>query len=96
MKRFLAAIFLVLAMFPAGALAQVVIRVGPPPAIVERPGPPRGPRYVWAPGFQQWNGHRYVWVPGRYVMRPRRGAVWVPAHYAPRRGGYVFVAGHWR
>ena len=57
MKRLLATVVLALTLFPAVALAQAIIRVGPPPPIVERPGPVPGPRYVWVPGYQRWNGH---------------------------------------
>lgn len=96
MKRVLATLLLTLTLFPAVALAQAVIRIGPPPPIVERPGPSPGARYVWVPGYQRWDGNRYVWVRGHYVVPPRRDAVWVPAHYVRRSGGYVFVAGHWR
>jgi hypothetical protein len=80
-----------------GAVAQVVVRVAPPPpmsTVVIGVAP--GPRYVWIPGYQSWNGSRYVWVAGRWVIPPRVGVVWVPAHWIPRSGGYVFVSGHWR
>jgi hypothetical protein len=96
MKKILATVLLTLTLFPAAALAQTVIVVRPPPPIVERPGPVPGPRYVWIPGYQRWNGRSYVWVRGHYVIPPRAGAVWVPPRYAQRPGGYVFVAGHWR
>jgi hypothetical protein len=96
MKRILATILLTLTLFPVATLAQVAIRIGPPPPIVERPGPPPGARYVWVPGYHRWNGTRYVWVRGHYVIPPRRGAVWVPPHYDQRPGGYIFIAGHWR
>jgi hypothetical protein len=92
MKRILAIVFSAFTLFPALALAQTVIRVGPPPPIVERPGPVPGPRYVWVPGYQRWNGKSYLWVRGHYVIPPRAGAVWVPAHYVHRPGGYIFVA----
>lgn len=78
------------------ANAQVVVRIGPPAPIVERPGPPPRTGFVWVGGYHRWNGQRYVWVPGRWVRPPRPHAVWVPAHWVPRRGGYVFVRGHWR
>ena len=96
MKKFLATVFVILTLFPAAALAQTVIRVAPPPPIVERPGQPPGARYVWIPGYHRWNGTRYVWVAGHYVIPPRAGAVWVPPHYSQRSGGYVFVEGRWR
>jgi hypothetical protein len=96
MKRILAIGLLILTLFSTAALAQAVIRVGPPPPIVERPGPRPSARYVWIPGYYRWNGNRYIWVGGHYVIAPRPGAVWVPPYYAHRPGGYVFVAGHWR
>lgn len=95
MKKNLLIILLLLGLSPAITCAQVFVRVAPPPIIVERPAPPPGPRYVWIAGYHRWNGTRYVWVPGHYVMPPRHGVVWVPAHWAPRKGGWVFVAGRW-
>lgn len=96
MKRALATLVLTLTLFPAASLAQTVIQIAPPPPIVERHGPPPGPRYVWVAGYQRWNGRRYVWVPGHFVIPPRAGVVWVAPHYVRRGGGYVFIAGHWR
>ncbi len=50
------------------ATAQVIIRGGPPPAvIVERPGPPLHAGWVWVPGYYRWNGRRYVWVGGYWA-----------------------------
>jgi hypothetical protein len=78
------------------AAAQVVVRVGPPPAVVERPGPPLHPGWVWIPGYYRWNGHRYLWVPGRWVNPPRPHAYWVPGRWVARGGGYTWIAGYWR
>ncbi|QMV19274.1 BcpO-related WXXGXW repeat protein [Granulicella sp. 5B5] len=75
--------------------AQVVVRIGPPAPIVERPGPPPHRGYIWVAGHHQWNGSRYVWVPG-YYMAPRPGHRWVKGYWAHRRGGYVWVDGYWR
>lgn len=96
MKRVLASGLLVLALLPSIAMAQVVIAVRPPVAIVERPGPPPSRLHIWVAGYHQWDGRRYVWVPGHYAVPPHPGVVWVPAHYDARPGGYVFIAGHWR
>lgn len=76
--------------------ADVVIRVGPPRPLVERRGPPPGRGYIWTNGYHRWDGSRYVWAPGAWVMPPRPRAHWVPAHYAHRHGGWVFIEGHWR
>lgn len=76
--------------------ADVFVRVAPPRAVVEtRPVMP-GPGYVWTPGYQRWDGHAYVWVPGAWVMPPHAHAHWVAHRWEHRRGGYVFVQGHWR
>ena len=78
------------------AQAQVVVRIAPPPPIVEHYGPAPHPGWVWTGGYHRWDGARYVWTPGAWVAPPRPRAYWVPAHWAHRRGGYVFIAGHWR
>ena len=98
MKKFLMAALVAGMLMPAAGFAQVgvVVRVRPPAAVVEHPG--RAPRrgFVWVGGYQRWDGARYVWVPGRWVRPPRARARWVPAHWRERRGGWVFVEGHWR
>jgi hypothetical protein len=78
------------------AQAQVVIRVGPPPPIVEHYGPRPHPGYVWVGGYHRWDGARYNWTPGYWAAPPRPHAYWVPGRYEHRRGGYVFIEGHWR
>jgi len=84
------------ALISATAFAQVVVRVAPPPVVVERPGPPPHAGYIWTGGYHRWDGNRYVWVPGRYVVAPHPHAEWIPGHWAERHGGWVFVEGHWR
>ena len=74
--------------------AEVVTEAPPQPqseVIVVRPGP----EFVWTPGYWAWHG-RWVWVGGRWVYPPRRRAVWVSGHWAPRGHGYVWIGGHWR
>lgn len=96
MKKTVLAVLLALTLLPVASYAQVVIRVGPPPVIVEHPGPRPGPGYVWIGGYHRWDGARYVWVPGHYELPPHRGAHWVAHRYVRRGGGWVFVEGHWR
>jgi hypothetical protein len=78
------------------AYADVYVRVGPPRPLYERRLPPPGAGYVWTPGYHRWDGRSYLWVPGRYVLPPRPRAVWVPARWVHRPGGWVFIEGHWR
>ena len=80
----------------ATSYAEVFVRIGPPRPIIERRIAAPGPAYIWTPGFHRWDGAAYVWAPGAWAMPPRPHAAWVPAHWAHRRGGYLFVEGHWR
>jgi hypothetical protein len=63
---------------------QIIVRVAPPPPIVERRPVRPGPAYVWTGGYHRWDGRAYIWVPGRWAVPPRRGGVW------------AWVPGHWR
>ncbi len=78
------------------AQAQVVIRVAPPPPIVEHYGPAPRPGYVWVGGYHRWDGGRYVWIPGYWAAPPRPHAVWVPGRYYRYHGGYAWREGRWR
>lgn len=81
----------------AGTLcAEVVVRVGPPAPIVERPIARPGPDHVWIAGYHRWDGNAYVWVPGRWELPPRPHARWVAHRWVRRHGGWVMVEGHWR
>jgi hypothetical protein len=81
---------------PASAGARVYVRIGPPAPIAEVRGVAPGPRYVWVPGYHNWNGTAYVWAPGRWAVPPRARARWVPARWVHDRHGYYLVRGHWR
>jgi opacity protein-like surface antigen len=95
-KKIAMAVLLALTLLPAASYAQVVIRVGPPPVIVEHPGPPPERGFIWIGGYHRWDGARYAWVPGHYERPPHPGARWVGHRYVRRGGGWVFVEGHWR
>lgn len=78
-------------------VAQVVVRVAPPPpASVAVIGRAPGPGYVWIGGYQRWDGRAYVWVPGRWVLPPRPGVVWISPRWVHTGGGWVFHKGYWR
>jgi hypothetical protein len=80
----------------AAMCAEVIVKVGPPAAIVEtRPARP-GANFVWIGGYHRWDGSAYAWVPGRWEAPPRPGARWVAHRWVRRHGGYVFVEGRWR
>ena len=85
----------------AAALAQpaeIIITTEPPPLrteIIPVLPPERIEREVWQPGYWRWDGRGHVWVEGRYIVRPRPAAVWIPARWERRPGGWVYIEGHW-
>jgi len=95
-KKIALALLLALTLFPAASLAEVVIRVGPPPPVVERRGPAPGRGFVWVDGYQRWDGRAYAWERGRWVRPPRPHARWVRPRWVHRRHGWVFIEGRWR
>jgi len=80
----------------ASQAAEVVVRMGPPHAIVEHGAVRPSPRHVWIAGYHRWDGRTYVWEPGRWELPPREHAVWVAPRWQHRHDGYVFVEGRWR
>lgn len=94
MKKLIALSLTLAAMFPLTTVAQVIVRIGPPPPhVAEVPIPPPGPRYVWQPGYYWWAGARYVWISGHYVLPPHPGGVWIAPRWAMRGGSWGFVEG---
>jgi len=67
----------------------------PTDTVVATSGRP-GSDYVFIEGYYNWDGARYQWVPSAWVRAPQPSAVWLPAHWQPTTGGYVWVAGSWR
>jgi hypothetical protein len=80
----------------AAQAADIVVRVGPPRAVVEHRGRAPGRDYVWVPGFYRYESNRYVWERGRWDRPPHRHARWIAPRWEHRRNGYVFFEGHWR
>ena len=96
MKKLLLVATLSILSLPSAFAQRIYVRVGPPPVIVEHPGPRPHDGWVWVGGYHRWDGAHYVWVPGRYAEPPRPRAVWVPGHWRHGAGGYYWVEGHWR
>jgi hypothetical protein len=89
--------------FAAGCLlaisafgADIVVKIGPPRAVIETRGPSPGEGYVYTRGYHRWDGNAYQWTPGEWRQPPRPHARWVDHRWVHRRDGYVFVEGHWR
>ena len=74
MKKIALAVMLALTMIPAVSYAQVVIRVAPPPPVVEERGRPPERGFVWIDGYHRWDVDHYLWVPGRWERPPHPGA----------------------
>src|ERR1700689_3373830 len=55
---------------------EIVVRVAPPHAVVERRPVRPSPQHVWIGGYHRWDGGAYVWEPGRWEVPPREHAVW--------------------
>lgn len=96
LKRTLLASMFGLALAASSFAAEVFVRIAPPRPLVERRVHAPGRGYIWTPGYHRWDGRVYAWQPGLWVMPPRPRAHWVPAHWARRPGGWVFIEGHWR
>ena len=97
MKKFAIAALLALTLLPVASFAtQIIVNVGPPAPIVERPGPPPAAGLMWIAGYHRWDGAHYVWVPGRWERPPHRGAHWVAHRWVHHRHNWEFREGHWR
>jgi hypothetical protein len=95
LKRLVGLVFTGAMAFSAAA-ADVVIRIAPPRAVIERRAPPPSRNHVWVSGYHNWDGHAYAWTPGRWEQPPRPHAHWVAHHWTHHKGGWVLVQGHWR
>ena len=95
-KKTILAGLLALCLTPAGAMAQVIVRVAPPPPIVEHHDHPPHPGWVWVDGYHRWDGHHYVWVGGHWAHPPHQAPSGFAHHWEHRNGGWVLVEGHWQ
>lgn len=96
MKKLLLIATAALLSIPPAFAQRIVVRVAPPPVIVEHPGPRPHGGWVWVHGYHRWDGARYVWVSGHWVEPIHPHAVWIDGHWRHDRDGYVWVDGHWR
>jgi hypothetical protein len=78
---------------PLASVAQVTVRIAPPPPREEAaPAPRRG--MVWAPGHWEWRNRRHVWVGGHWI-RERRGYAYNSPRWVERNGRWVMEQGRW-
>ena len=76
--------------------ADIIVKIEPPHAVVEKRPVAPGPEFVWIDGYHRWDGNAYVWVPGRWDKPPRPHAHWIAHRWVKRGGGWVLVEGHWK
>jgi hypothetical protein len=97
MRQKLAVLLLAGAIYAGTAsAAEIFVRIAPPPPVhVGVIGIAPSPNHVWVNGYHEWDGGRYMWHEGSWMARPYPRAVWIEHRWAHRRGGYVFVPGHW-
>jgi len=78
------------------AYSQFVIKVRPEIRTVKvRPVSP-GPRHVWVSSEYVWKGNQYEYTDGYWAVPPARRHHWVEGRWKARRGGWVWIPGHWR
>ena len=94
-KRFIGLVLAGGMLAATGMAADVVVRVAPPHAVIEKRAGRPGRDYVWVNGYHRYEGNTYVWTPGRWERPPRAHARWHPHHWVKRNGGYVLVEGYW-
>jgi len=94
-KKIALALLLALALAPVAALAQVSIRIGPPPRVYERRGPQPERGYVWIGGYQRYDNDHYVWNPGRWERPPQEHQRWTAHRWKKHHGEWVMQEGHW-
>lgn len=76
--------------------AQIIIKVRPgPPVVRVRPVSP-GPRHIWINGEYILQGNRYIYTDGYWAVPPPNYRYWKEGHWKKRRGGWIWIRGHWR
>lgn len=97
MKKFLfiTPLILMFILFAGCRPARVVVH--------ERPAEPRfvqplapGPNYVWHSGEWIRHGNTYVYHKGFWIKAPTKRRYYVAGHWQRRRGGWIWIPGHWR
>jgi hypothetical protein len=76
---------------PAGA--EIIVRVAPPEARMERVPEARSGR-VWVAGHWEWRGNRHHWVKGKWI-RERHGYVYNQPNWTERDGRWHMSQGNW-
>ena len=95
-KKIALAVLFALTFVPVASFAQISVRIGPPPPVVEHRGPPPERGFVWIDGYHRWDGDHYVWTPGRWERPPHEHAVWVPHKWVRHGDHWEMREGHWK
>ena len=95
LKRLIGLAFAGALVFSAAA-ADIVVRIRPPRAVVERRPPAPSRNHAWVSGYQRWDGNAYAWSPGRWEQRPQPRSRYVSPRWTHQKNGWVLVEGRWR
>lgn len=95
-NNFIALVFAGILSAGSGLAAEVFVSIAPPRVVVEHRGRAPSREHVWINGYHRWDGNAYHWEAGRWERPPRPNAHWEQHRWEHRKGGYVFVEGHWR
>ena len=74
---------------------DIYVTTAPPEVRAEHP-PEARPGYVWAQGYQRWEGDHYEWTPGHWV-EARTHSHWEADSWQRAEGEdrWHFKPGHW-
>lgn len=75
------------------AVADVLVRIAPPPLRAEMVPPPRRGQ-IWAPGHWEWNRQRHIWINGSW-LRDRPGYSYRGPTWVQRDGRWAMQGGRW-
>ena len=76
--------------------AQIVVKIKPGPAVVWVQSARPGPRHVWIRNDYVIRGGQYEYAGGYWAAPPPKYKNWKEGHWSKRRGGWVWIPGHWR
>lgn len=75
------------------AVAEIVVRVAPPPPRSELvPAARRG--HIWSPGHWEWRRQQHIWVGGSW-LRERPGYAYQAPAWSQRDGRWAMQPGRW-
>jgi len=72
-----------------------IVYTRPAPVEYARPAAPSR-NLVWVDGEYAWRNGRYEYVKGYWIAPQGNQQHYVRGYWVKKRGGYIWVPGHWR